>query len=48
LSVGRFSPDDLLGVTSKIEVFDPFNSCDLFTNENENGLAVDPYFSGAA
>jgi Tubulin like len=41
LSVGRFTPDDLLGLKGKLRVFDPFNGCYLFTNENENGLTVD-------
>lgn len=41
LSVGRFSPDDLLGIKGKLKVLDPFNGCYLFTNENENGLTVD-------
>jgi hypothetical protein len=40
LSVGRFSPDDLLGIKGKLKVSDPFNGCYLFTNENENGLTV--------
>ena len=41
LSVGRFSPDDLLGVKGKLKLSDPFNGCYLFVNENENGLTVD-------
>jgi hypothetical protein len=41
LSVGRFAPDDLLGLKGKLRVSDPFNGCYLFTNENENGLTVD-------
>lgn len=41
LSVGRFTPDDLLGVKGKLKLPDPFNGCYVFTNENENGLTVD-------
>jgi hypothetical protein len=41
LSVGRLSPDDLLGVKGKLKLSDPFNGCYIFTNENENGLTVD-------
>jgi hypothetical protein len=41
LSVGRFAPDDLLGLKGKLKVGDPFNGCYLFTNENDNGLTVD-------
>ena len=41
LSVGRFSPTDLLGVKGRLNVGDPFNGCYVFTNENENGLTVD-------
>jgi hypothetical protein len=41
LSVGRLSPDDLLGVKGKLKLSDPFNGCYVFINENENGLTVD-------
>ncbi len=41
LSVGRFAPDDVLGVKGKLKLSDPFNGCYVFNNENENGLTVD-------
>jgi hypothetical protein len=41
LSVGRFAPNDVLGVKGRLKLADPFNGCYLFTNENENGLTVD-------
>jgi hypothetical protein len=41
LSVGRFAPDDLLGIKGKLKTNDvPFNACYLFTNENDNGYIV--------
>lgn len=42
LSIGKFSPCDIAGDGKKLEgLKDPFNGCYLFTNFNENGLAVD-------
>jgi hypothetical protein len=41
LSVGRFAPNDLLGIKNRLKLQDPFTGCYLFTNENENGLTVD-------
>jgi hypothetical protein len=42
LSVGKFYPCDIAGDGRKLEELKtPFNGCYVFTNFNENGLAVD-------
>jgi len=41
VSVGRFAPNDVLGIKNRLKLADAFNGCYLFTNENENGLTVD-------
>jgi hypothetical protein len=41
LSVGAFNPHDITGTEDRISVRDPFNGCYVFTNRNENGMAVD-------
>ena len=41
LSAGRLQPHDISADQERLDVPDPFAGCYLFTNENQNGLAVD-------
>ena len=41
LSLGRYKPRDVSGIKDQLDIPDPFNGCYVFTNTNENGLAVD-------
>lgn len=41
LSIKALNPFDLLGRDGRLSFNNPFNGCYLFTNRNENGMAVD-------
>jgi hypothetical protein len=41
LSVGTFKPYDITAHGAKVEAFEPFNGCYIFTNQNEKGIEID-------
>ncbi|NQU68880.1 MAG: tubulin-like doman-containing protein [Candidatus Marinimicrobia bacterium] len=41
LSVGHFKPYDITGQGNRVNAFEPFNGCYLFTNQNERGIQID-------